>query len=294
MRPRTFVGIAATLVLVAGTFGAAALTYRQEDRQAEAERQLAVREVAGSLQAELGQMLATVESAGIVMRTDDGNERVDFAGLAELALGRDGLSSLSWAPYLREGDRRLFELQYGERSGAPVSRPNPTESARRKRGRSCRSRGSIRRACRTIVGLDTSKKFSSARPLRNAIDRWIHHRFTARPRVFDARGVQAVIYHPVYRDGEPVATPAQRRRAMVGVVGASVRADQLHSVVSARGVDLRITDGQSVLSGPPGLRPDGRYVTETIQVGPREWVVMARVPSPTRRRRSSLRWWASY
>ncbi len=277
MRPRTIVGIAAVLVLVAATLAGAIAVQRQEDRKSETQQQLVLREVAGNLQAELVQTLGTVESAGVVMRSNTAGERAYFAGLAELALRRKGLVSLSWMPRITEGARAGFErrlrqplwnvdlLARRSRVGRPGAGPYfpiawiyPTNR-------------------QGVVGFDSSSNVLVGDAFQRAAISGTTALSPPVPAGLRSTATQAAVFHPVYRVGMPHATEPQRRRALVGLVGASVRVDRLRSVTEASRLGLRVSDDGAVLAGP--AQPSGsQTVSERLRVGSREWALSAPVP----------------
>jgi serine phosphatase RsbU (regulator of sigma subunit)/anti-sigma regulatory factor (Ser/Thr protein kinase)/CHASE1-domain containing sensor protein len=79
---------------------------------------------------------------------------------------------------------------------------------------------------------------------------------------------------PLYRRGEPMATAAQRRRALAGFVAAGYTADGFLSAVRAAlpsGADVRITDGDRVVAGPPAPLEDSTTARLIVDVGGRTW-----------------------
>jgi len=91
--------------------------------------------------------------------------------------------------------------------------------------------------------------------------------------VLGGKGIN--VYTAVYRDGEPTATPAQRRRALIGFVAGSFQVQDLAAAALAAlpdesEVQIRI-DRETVLG--PGLDLDDS-ATAPIQIADRTWLLV--------------------
>jgi PAS domain S-box-containing protein len=94
-----------------------------------------------------------------------------------------------------------------------------------------------------------------------------------------------LIYVPVYRNGQPVETAAEREAALVGFVYSPFRADDFFNGIlgpeSYRGIDIHVYDGQQIApehllhdSAPEGNNRRPRFIaTTTIDVVGRPWTI---------------------
>jgi len=98
--------------------------------------------------------------------------------------------------------------------------------------------------------------------------------------VLIAPGQGLLVYQPVYRDGAPTATVAQRRRALLGFAAGSFRADELAAAATAAlpdEVDVQLRQGDATLVGPEGTLEDAS--TAPIRIADRNWLLVVRDPN---------------
>jgi diguanylate cyclase (GGDEF)-like protein len=87
------------------------------------------------------------------------------------------------------------------------------------------------------------------------------------------------VFHPVYRDGAPTASPAQRRRALAGfAVGAFHVPDLTAAAASALDddVDLQLVEGGRTVTGPSLDRDES--ATARLRIADRAWLLVVRDP----------------
>ncbi len=93
-------------------------------------------------------------------------------------------------------------------------------------------------------------------------------------------GIGINVYRPVYRDGAPTATVAQRRRALLGFAGGAFRVDDLaraaiSTVPDSVDVQLRVDRGHVV--GEQGALDDA--ASAPIHIADRTWLLVVRDPN---------------
>jgi diguanylate cyclase (GGDEF)-like protein len=87
------------------------------------------------------------------------------------------------------------------------------------------------------------------------------------------------IYRPVYRDGAPLATVAQRRAALLGFAAGAFRITDLASAAISTlpdDVDVQLRAGEDVVIGPEGSLDDAAQAPITI--ADRTWLLVVRDP----------------
>jgi len=87
------------------------------------------------------------------------------------------------------------------------------------------------------------------------------------------------VYRPVYRDGAPTSTVAQRRAALIGFAAGAFRVDDLAAAAISTlpaGVDVQLRSGDDVVIGPDGSLDDAARAPITI--ADRTWVLVVRDP----------------
>ncbi len=88
------------------------------------------------------------------------------------------------------------------------------------------------------------------------------------------------VFRPVYRDGEPTATPDQRRVALIGFATGSFHLADLSAAVTNTlpdEVDAQLVENGRAVMGPSLSRDDG--ASAPIRVADRTWLLIVRDPS---------------
>ncbi len=93
-------------------------------------------------------------------------------------------------------------------------------------------------------------------------------------------GLGLIVYRPLYRAGAPVATVSQRRAALIGFVGASLRASTLATAANSAvppAVAVQLRSSNQFVAGPPGLLDDAARAP--FQIADRTWLLVVRDPN---------------
>jgi diguanylate cyclase (GGDEF)-like protein len=88
------------------------------------------------------------------------------------------------------------------------------------------------------------------------------------------------VFRPVYRDGVPTATAAQRRRALTGFAVGAIDVDQLAGAARAAlegNVDLQLIEGGRTVSGSQLSRDD--VAAAPVRIADRSWVLVVHDPN---------------
>ena len=98
------------------------------------------------------------------------------------------------------------------------------------------------------------------------------------PLIIGGAGIN--VYRPVYRDGAPTSTVAQRRAALIGFAAGAFLVDDLaEAAISTlpEDHDVQLRSGEEVVIGPEGSLEDA--ATAPITIADRTWVLVVRDPS---------------
>ena len=187
-----------------------------------------------------------------------------FSTFARVPLARTEVIAVGWAPRVAASQRSEVEASEQIRISAPANALTTYPLLR------------IEPAATTADALDLGSDPSLTAALLTALT-------TGRPELSAPVRVQGdgrlgvFAFVPVFGRGLPLRTPAERRKALTGVVTGALAADALvRNAFSGLPADLhvRVTDGPSVLAHGPG----GVAIAQAL-VGGRTWRVSL-APSP--------------
>jgi diguanylate cyclase (GGDEF)-like protein len=88
------------------------------------------------------------------------------------------------------------------------------------------------------------------------------------------------VYRPVYRDGAPIATVAERRRALIGFAAGAFRIDDLAAAAVAaipEDVDVQLRAGRHTIVGPRENLED--TASAPITIADRTWLLVVHDPN---------------
>jgi diguanylate cyclase (GGDEF)-like protein len=278
MRFRFWLGFAAVAVLAIGSVTTALVVRSNEEASFHQTQRDEATRAARQAEAVAGLSVGQLASAAAFYQAERHFSRSQFELIARPLLGRGALIGTGFIQRVRRSERRRFELAHGF---PIVEKAGP--------GRDLRRAGE-RRAYFPLVdaasvediapplGYDVGGDPERAPFLRQARD-------TGRPAATQVMnlpvGVTGLdVYRPVYREGAPTRTVAQRRAALAGfAVGAfrvrSLAAAAISAVPRDDTVQLRI-GGQDVI-GPRGTLEDP--ASAPIHVADRVWLLVVRDPN---------------
>jgi diguanylate cyclase (GGDEF)-like protein len=276
MRLRFWIGLAAVLVIAAGSVAAALIVSADDNADFHAsQRDEAVR---AAHQAESLARLSVgqLSSAAAFFQAEKGAfSKHEFDVVAQPLLEEGALSATAFIERLPNSRRAAFE----RRHGAPVFEPSP-DGPRKARTRpvyypivyAVSGLGAV-----APVGFDLAADPKRAPFLRRARDRGAP---VATPPVkLLIGGIGINVYRPVYRDGAPTATVAQRRAALIGFAGGAFRVGDLaQAAVStvASNVDVQLRIDRDNVIGEQGALDDA--ANAPIHIADRTWLLVVRDP----------------
>ena len=277
MRLRFWIGFAAVLAIAAGSVAAAVIVHL--DDKADFEQMQRDEAVRSARQAEAVAALSVgqLASAAAFFQAEDSFTEHEFDVIAEPLLARGALSGTAFLERVPHSRRAAFERLhqvsiYELRDGSPQPAPRRSEYYPIVYAAGD-SPGAL-----APLGLDLGANPLRAPFLRRARDRG--EPVATPPMLLLIGGTGINVYRPVYRDGAPTATRAQRRDALTGFAAGAFRIDDLaaaaiSAVADEVDVQLRIDGGMVV--GHRGELDDA--ATAPIRIADRTWLLVVRNPN---------------
>ncbi len=256
---------------------AAALSvhYRDEDAFHRMQRDEAIRS-AHQAESVAGLSVGQLASAAAFFQAEGTFSKHEFDVVTEPLLQQGVLSGTAFIQRLPASRRAAFE----RRHGAPVFEPTG-DGPRRARARPVYypiAYGVSRLGTGSPVGYDLGADPERAPFLRRARDRG---EAVATPPVKLLIGGAGInVYRPVYRDGAPTATVAQRRAALIGFAAGAFRVRDLAAAAFSTvpgTVDVQLRIDRHTVAGHRGDLEDAAQAP--IHIADRTWLLVVRDPS---------------
>lgn len=277
MRTRFWLSIAAVAAIAIGSVIAALVVYVNDHNDfRRVQRDEAIR-AAHQAEAVAAISVGKISTAAAFAQTQAAVSKHEFRVVGRSLLGDGGLDGAAWVPRVAASERTAYESGLGveirERSVGPFlrragSRPfyypvtfGTSEGAQPSR----------------VRGFDLDSDPLRARYLRRS---GMTGQAVATPLVrLLIGGLGINVFRPVYRDGAPVATPADRQRALRGFIAGSFR---VHDVAAAaRAVlpadfEVQLRVDHRLAFGPAGELEDA--ATFPIHIADRTWLLAVKDP----------------
>jgi diguanylate cyclase (GGDEF)-like protein len=276
MRLRFWIGFAAVLLIAAGSVISALVVSADDSADFHTSQRDEAMRAAHQAESVAGLSVGQLSSAAAFFQAESNFSKHEFDVVARPLLERGALSGTAFIQRLPNSERAAFE----RRHGAPIFEPGP-KGPHKARTRpvyypivyAVSNLGPI-----SPVGYDLGADPSRAPFLRRARDRG---KPVATPPVKLLIGGTGInVYRPVYRDGAPTATVAQRRAALIGFAAGAFRVGDLaraaiSTVPNAVDVQLRIDRNDVV--GYQGELEDA--ADAPIHIADRTWLLVVRDPN---------------
>jgi diguanylate cyclase (GGDEF)-like protein len=272
---RLWVGLAAVLSIAAGSVAAAAVVYTDDQaafsRMQEEEAARSARQAEAVAALSIGQLA----SAAAFFQAEGKFTEHEFDVIAEPLLERGALSGTAYLQRVPDSRRAAFE----RRHGAPIHelRDGPRRALRRAEYfpivYAVSERGTL-----APVGYDLGGDPNRAPFLRRARDRGEAVATPPVPLILGGTGIN--VYRPVYRDGAPTETVAQRRAALTGFATGAFRVNDLAASAFANvaeEVDVQLRIDDDTVLGTKGDLDDS--AAAPIRIADRTWVLVVRDPN---------------
>ncbi|HEV7483074.1 MAG TPA: diguanylate cyclase [Solirubrobacterales bacterium] len=276
MRLRFWIGLAAVLLIAAGSVTAALVVSADDSADFHtAQRDEAVR-AAHQAQSVAGLSIGQLASAAAFFQAENHFSRHEFDIVAKPLLGAGVLSGTAFIEEVHNSERAEFEREHG----APIFEPSPNGP---RRARPHPLYFPIVYAVSNLglaapLGYDLGADPKRAPFLRRARD--LGKPVATPPVKLLIGGIGINVYRPVYRDGAPIATVAQRRAALIGFAAGAFRVSDLataaiSTVPKAVAVQLRIN--RDTVIGQQGELDD--TAAAPIHIADRTWLLVVRDPN---------------
>jgi diguanylate cyclase len=276
MRIRFWIGLVAVLLIAAGSVTAALIVSADDNDDFHAnQRDQAVR-AAHQAESVAALSIGQLASAAAFFEAEESFSEHEFEIIARPLLEQGALSGTAFIQRLPDSQRAAFE----RRHGVPVFELGPDGP------RKARTRPSYYPIVYAVSNLGSTAPIGydlAADPNRGPFLRRARDRGTpvATPPVkLLIGGVGINIYRPVYRDGAPTATVAQRRRALVGFAGGGFRVRDLAAAAIstlADTVDVQLRIDRDNVVGKQGKLDEAARAP--IQIADRTWLLVVRDPN---------------
>ncbi len=276
MSLRFWIGLAAVLVIAAGSVTAAAIVHIDDKADFDQmQRDEAIRS-ARQAEAVAALSIGQLASAAAFFQSQGSFTEHEFEVVVEPLLAHGAVTATAFLDRVPQSERAAFELEHDApihelRDGGP----------RRSRERSVyypivyavSNRGSL-----APVGYDLGSDPERAPFLQRARDSGEPVATPPVELILGGTGIN--VYRAVYRDGAPTATVAQRRAALTGFATGAFRVKDLaraavSTVADEVDVQLRI-DGEPVFGAEGDLEDPA---TAPIHIADRTWVLVVRDPN---------------
>jgi diguanylate cyclase (GGDEF)-like protein len=277
MRLRFWIGLTAVLLIAAGSVVAALVVHNDDSANFHRKQRNEATRAARQAEAVATLSVGQLSSASAFFQAEDHFDKHEFDVIAHSLLQQGVLTATGFVQRVPNSERAKFERTHG----IQIVERAPGGRMRKAANRPVYfplvyavSKGKSRSA----IGYDLGSDRERAPFLHAARD---SGRPSATPVVHLMRGGDGlVIYRPVYRDGAPTATVAERRAALIGFAAGSFRvgdlaASAVASLPGADAVQLRI-DRQPVV-GPKGQLEDPAKAP--IHIANRTWLLVVRDPN---------------
>jgi diguanylate cyclase (GGDEF)-like protein len=275
-RTRFWIGIAAVAAVAVGSVIAAAGVYLNDrDDFHQMQREEAAR-AAHQAEATAALSVGKLSTAAAFVQTQAKLDRHEFRVIARTLLGDGALDGAAYVPRIPAARR----AQYERNLGVEIHERGFGTLLQRAGARSVYfpvTFGTSEVKPQRVRGYDLGSDPLRARVLRRARDTG---RAVATPLVQLLIGGTGInVFRPIYRDGAPVATTAERRRALTGFIAGSFR---VHDVAAAAlavlpaDVKVQVRIDRKVAFGPDDGLEDASSVP--IHIADRTWLLMVKDP----------------
>jgi diguanylate cyclase (GGDEF)-like protein len=276
VRRRFWVGLAAVLLIAFGSVAAALIVHADDKADFDAAQRDEAMRAAHQAESMAALSIGQLASAAAFFQAEGRFTKHEFDVIAEPLLAEGALSGTAYIQRLPDSERAAFE----RRHGAPVFEPSIAGP------RKASTRAAYYPIVHAVselgafapVGFDLAADPERAPFLRRARDRGTA---VATPPVkLLIGGLGINIYRPVYRDGAPTETVAERRAALTGFAGGAFRVKDLAAAAISSApdsVDAQVRIDRDHVVGAAGELDDA--ASAPIHIADRTWVLMVRDPN---------------
>jgi diguanylate cyclase (GGDEF)-like protein len=279
MRFRFWLGYAVVVAIAIGSIAVALLVHsRERDNFEQLQDSQAVR-AARQAEAVAALSVGQLASAAAFYQAEGKFSRHEFDVMADSLLGTGALAATAFVQSVPRADRARFERSHGYRILERTAL-----GALRRAGDRPRYFPLVFAKTRSPLGVQTPYGFDLGSDVTRA-RHLLRGRDTGRPAAtrvirLPLGGSGINVFRPVYRDGAPTATRAQRRAALIGFATGSFHLGDLSAAVTntlPAEVDAQLVEHGRTVMGRSIPREDG--AAAPIRVADRTWLLIVRDPN---------------
>jgi diguanylate cyclase (GGDEF)-like protein len=276
MRLRFWIGLTAVLLIAAGSVAAALIVSADDSADFHAAQHDDAVRAAHQAESVASLSVGQLASAAAFFQAEDTFTKHEFDIVARPLLKAGALSGTAFVQAVRPSERAGFEREHG----APIFQPGAGAPRR------AHPRGIYYPIVYAVSNLGSTSPLGydlGADPDRSPFLR--RARDLGRPVATSAvklliGGVGINVYRPVYRDGAPIATVAERRAALIGFAAGAFRVGDLAAAAvstlpDADEVQLRVS--RETVVGDQGQLDDAAQAR--IHIADRTWLLIVRDPN---------------
>ncbi|HYH53206.1 MAG TPA: diguanylate cyclase [Solirubrobacterales bacterium] len=276
MRRRFWLGIAAVALVAIGSVLVAFLVYADDRDDFDLRQRDEAARAAHQMEALAGLSVNQLNSAAAFIKAEDDLSRHEFQVYGNSLIRQGALAGAVYIPRVTQTQRERFERAQGieilERDGLTGFRRARSQPAYFPITYVAAAEEEQGRALGYDLGRDPARRpyLDRARDSGSAVSSLVI------PLLIGGRGIN--VFRAVYRDGAPVKTVAQRRRALVGYAAGSFRIETLASSAGetvSPGVRLQLRAGGEAVFGAQG---DLDGASAPLAIADRTWVLAVEDP----------------
>jgi diguanylate cyclase (GGDEF)-like protein len=277
MRTRFWISIAAVAAIAAGSVFAAVVVYLNDRSDFQRVQKDEAMRAAHQAEAVAALSVGKLATAAAFAQTQPELGRHEFKVIGRSLLGDGALDGAAYVPRVTAAERGEYERRYGfeirERTIGPIlhrAAPHPVYFP-------VTFGTSEVEGPRRVRGFDLGSDPLRARFLSRSGETG---RAVATPLVRLLIGGTGInVFRPVYRDGAPVATPAERRRALTGFIAGSFRVQDVAAAaltVLPEDVKVQLRIDHAVAFGSTGELEDA--AAAPVHIADRTWLLTVKDP----------------
>jgi diguanylate cyclase (GGDEF)-like protein len=278
MRLRFWLGLAVVLAIAIGSVAIALVVHKRESDDFERTQRTEATRSARQTEALAALSVGQLASAAAFYQAESKFTRHEFQVMADSLLGSGILAATAFVGAVPSSARAQFEANHG----LTILERSPIGDLRR-----ARSRPSyfplVFAATKSPLGVQTPYGFDlGSDPARSS--HLLRARDAARPAAtrvlrLPLGGTGINVFRPVYRDGAPTGTVAQRRAALVGFATGSFHVSDLAAAATTAlpdDVDVQLVENGRSVMGPSLARDEA--ASAPLHVADRTWLLVVRDP----------------
>jgi diguanylate cyclase (GGDEF)-like protein len=277
MRRRFWLGITSVLLVAIGSVLAAAQVYVDDRDDFDQQQQEEAVRAAHQMEAVAGLSVDQLTSAAAFFKAEDDLSRHEFQVYGRSLVQQGELAGAVFIPRVVAAKRARYERNHGieilERSGSLGFRRSEPRPAYFPITYVVAENEEQRRGLGYDLGQDPERSFY----LRRARDNGTAISSPVISLLIGGRGIN--VFRAVYRDGAPVKTVAQRRRALVAFAAGSFRIGDLAATAAdavSPSLQLQLEAPGATVFGAEGDLVDGASVP--LQIADRTWTLTVKDP----------------